>query len=120
MTISRPEDVTQAVPAVMERTREPWLREIVVALVKHLCGFMRETPLTEAWFGTAMALPNEMWRLEWGLTLKSVQIEVACGQWFREDLIIEALSPSETSSYRIHRTSICTLFSLVSVNRGFF
>ena len=43
MTISREQDVTAAVLAVMERTENPRLREIMVALIKHLHGFVRES-----------------------------------------------------------------------------
>ncbi|HKX29971.1 MAG TPA: dioxygenase, partial [Blastocatellia bacterium] len=63
MTISKPEDVTWAVLAVMEQTREPRLREIMVALIKHLHGFVQEVRLTETEFRTATALLNEMGRL---------------------------------------------------------
>jgi catechol 1,2-dioxygenase len=63
MTIAKPEDVTRAVLPVMERTRDPRLREILVALIKHLHGFVQEVRLTEAEFRTAMALLNEMGQL---------------------------------------------------------
>lgn len=63
MVISTQEDVTPAVLAVMERTSEPRLREILVALVKHLHGFVREGRLTEAEFREATAILNEIGQL---------------------------------------------------------
>lgn len=63
MVISTQEDVTPAVLAVMERTSEPRLREILVALVKHLHGFVREVRLTEAEFREATAILNEIGQL---------------------------------------------------------
>lgn len=59
MIINRPEDVTSAVLEVMQRTADPRLREIMVALIKHLHGFVREVKLTEAEFRTATAILNE-------------------------------------------------------------
>lgn len=53
-------DVTPAVLAVMERTADPRLREIMVSLVKHLHGFVREVRLTEPEFRQATALVNEI------------------------------------------------------------
>ena len=44
------EDVTPAVLEVMARTTDPRLREIMIALVRHLHGFIVETRLTEAEF----------------------------------------------------------------------
>src|SRR5215210_7310902 len=63
MLIERQQDVTPAVVAVMERTHDPRLREIMVALVKHLHGFVREVGLTEAEFRDATAILNEMGKL---------------------------------------------------------
>jgi catechol 1,2-dioxygenase len=63
MLIERQEDVTPAVVAVMERTPEPRLREIMVALVRHLHGFVRDVRLTEAEFRDAVEILNEMGRL---------------------------------------------------------
>ena len=63
MVISTQEDVTPAVLAVMEWTSEPRLREILVALVKHLHGFVREVRLTEAEFREATAILNEIGQL---------------------------------------------------------
>lgn len=51
-------DVTPAVLAVMERTRDPRLREIMVSLIKHLHGFVREVRLTEPEFREATAIIN--------------------------------------------------------------
>ena len=56
MIIGRQEDVTAAASAVMERTSDPRLREIMVSLVKHLHGFVRDVRLTEAEFREACAI----------------------------------------------------------------
>lgn len=53
-------DVTPAVLAVMEQTRDPRLREIMVALVSHLHAFVREVRLTEEEFRAATAILNAM------------------------------------------------------------
>ena len=58
--IERQEDVTTAALAVMERTVDPRLREIMVALVRHLHAFVREVQLTEAEFREATAVINEL------------------------------------------------------------
>ena len=55
MIIGRQQDVTVAATAVMERTSDPRLREIMVSLVKHLHGFVRDVSLTEAEFREAAA-----------------------------------------------------------------
>ena len=47
MIIKGEQDVTTAVLAVMENTRDPRLREIMISLIKHLHGFVREVRLTE-------------------------------------------------------------------------
>jgi catechol 1,2-dioxygenase len=60
MIIQRAEDVTDAVLAVMERTADPRLREIMTSLIRHLHGFVREVRLTEAEFREATAILNEM------------------------------------------------------------
>jgi len=60
MTISREQDVTAAVLAVMEQTDNPRLREIMIALIKHLHGFVRDVRLTEAEFREATALIAEL------------------------------------------------------------
>jgi catechol 1,2-dioxygenase len=63
MTIARQQDVTPAVLAVMQRTRAARLREIMVSLVEHLHGFVREVRLTEAEFREATAILSEIGRL---------------------------------------------------------
>jgi catechol 1,2-dioxygenase len=63
MIINRQEQVTSAVTAVMERTTDPRLRQIMVSLVRHLHGFVREVRLTEAEFQEAIAILNEMGKL---------------------------------------------------------
>lgn len=60
MIIERHDDVTEAAVAVMQRTGDPRLREIMVALVRHLHGFVREVRLTEAEFREATAILNEI------------------------------------------------------------
>ena len=55
MIIAREQDVTVAATAVMERTSDPRLREIMLSLVKHLHGFVRDVRLTEAEFREACA-----------------------------------------------------------------
>src|ERR1043166_314542 len=63
MIIERDQDVTAAALAGMERTADPRLREIMMSLIKHLHGFVRETKLTEAEFREATAILAEMGRL---------------------------------------------------------
>ena len=58
--IQRQEDLTPAVLAVMERTANPRLREIMVSLVRNLHNFVREVRLTEEEFRDATAILNEM------------------------------------------------------------
>jgi catechol 1,2-dioxygenase len=48
---------------VMQRTRDARLREIMVSLVKHLHGFVREVQLTEAEFREATAILTELGNL---------------------------------------------------------
>jgi catechol 1,2-dioxygenase len=60
VTIAREQDVTSAVLAVMQQTTNPRLREIMVSLVTHLHGFVRDTRLTEAEFREATALIAEL------------------------------------------------------------
>jgi catechol 1,2-dioxygenase len=60
MVIERHEDVTPAVLAVMERTTDPRLREIMTSLVRHLHAFVRDVRLTEREFQVATAILNEM------------------------------------------------------------
>jgi catechol 1,2-dioxygenase len=60
MIIEREQDVTAAALAAMQRTADPRMREIMVALVRHLHGFVRDTKLTEAEFREATAVLAEM------------------------------------------------------------
>ena len=60
MIIRNEEDVTRAVLRVMERTSDPRLREIMVCLIRHLHGFVRDVRLTETEFEAATALLNEL------------------------------------------------------------
>ena len=60
MTIRTADDITPAVLKVMEQTTDPRLREIMVSLIKHLHGFIRETRLTEDEFRSATAILNEI------------------------------------------------------------
>src|SRR5882724_8416282 len=62
MIIGRQQDVTVAAIAVMERTSDPRLREIMVSLVQHLHGFVRDVRLTEAEFREACAMLAELGR----------------------------------------------------------
>ncbi|HEV2675545.1 MAG TPA: dioxygenase [Aliidongia sp.] len=63
MIIQRQEEVTDAVLAVMERTGDSRLRQIMVSLIRHLHGFVRDVRLTEAEFREATAILNEMGKL---------------------------------------------------------
>ena len=63
MIIKGQDEVTDAVVAVMERTADPRLREIMVSLVRHLHGFVRDVRLTEAEFQAATAILNRMGQL---------------------------------------------------------
>jgi catechol 1,2-dioxygenase len=63
MIIERQQDVTVAATSVMERTPDPRLREILVSLVKHLHGFVRDVRLTEAEFRDATAVLSELGKL---------------------------------------------------------
>lgn len=56
-------DVTPAVRAVMAQTSDPRLREIMVSLIEHLHGFVREVRLTEPEFRQATAIVNEIGKL---------------------------------------------------------
>ncbi|WGD52302.1 dioxygenase [Bradyrhizobium sp. CB1650] len=63
MIIEREQDVTAAALAVMERTSDPRLRQIMISLVKHLHGFVRDVRLTEAEFRDAAAILVELGKL---------------------------------------------------------
>lgn len=58
--VRHPDDVTRNVLTVMERTGDPRLREIMVSLIRHLHGFVRDVRLTEEEFRTATALINRI------------------------------------------------------------
>jgi len=60
MTIKRQQDITPAVLAVMAQTENPRLREIMISLVTHLHGFIRDTRLTEEEFRDAAAILNAL------------------------------------------------------------
>jgi catechol 1,2-dioxygenase len=60
MIIEREQDVTAAALAVMAQTSDPRLRAIMVSLVKHLHGFIRDVCLTEAEFRDACAVLIEL------------------------------------------------------------
>ena len=60
MIIEHQEQVTPAVLAVMERTSDPRLREIMISLITHLHGFVRDVRLTEAEFREAAAILVEL------------------------------------------------------------
>jgi catechol 1,2-dioxygenase len=63
MIVSNERELTQEVLAVMERTADPRLREIMIALIRHLHGFVREVRLTEEEFRAATALITRMGQL---------------------------------------------------------
>jgi catechol 1,2-dioxygenase len=60
MTIKGADDVTAAARRVMEQTLDPRLRVIMVSLIEHLHGFVRDVALTEAEFRAATAILNEI------------------------------------------------------------
>ncbi|ANM10440.1 MULTISPECIES: dioxygenase family protein [unclassified Rhizobium] len=64
MPIRTESELTPAVLTVMNRTEDPRLREILVAVVKHLHAFVREVRLSEAEFREATAVLNEIGRLQ--------------------------------------------------------
>ena len=53
MAIKTEGELTPAVLAVMNKTEDPRLREILVAMVKHLHAFVREVRLSEVEFREA-------------------------------------------------------------------
>jgi catechol 1,2-dioxygenase len=63
MIIEREQDVTAAALAVMERTSDPRMRQIMVSLVEHLHGFVRDVRLTEKEFRDATAVIAELGKL---------------------------------------------------------
>ncbi len=63
MIVEGQDELTKDVLGVMARTPDPRLREILVSLVTHLHGFVRETRLTEIEFRDATAILNEIGKL---------------------------------------------------------
>ena len=63
MILRNDKDVTADALAVMAQMTDPRLRAIMVSLVKHLHGFVRDVALTEAEFRTATAIVNEIGKL---------------------------------------------------------
>ncbi|MBB4168830.1 dioxygenase [Rhizobium sp. BK538] len=64
MAIKTEGELTPAVLAVMNKTEDPRLREILGAMVKHLHAFVREVKLSEAEFREATAILNEIGQLQ--------------------------------------------------------
>ncbi|ANK85947.1 MULTISPECIES: dioxygenase family protein [Rhizobium] len=64
MAIRMESELTPAVLAVMNRTEDPRLRDILVAMVKHLHAFVREVRLSEVEFREATAILNEIGQLQ--------------------------------------------------------
>ena len=60
MIIRDHKHLTETALAVMEKTPDPRLREILVALVRHLHSFVREVKLTEPEFQNALAIINSI------------------------------------------------------------
>jgi len=60
MIIENQAMVTEAVIEAFSRVEDPRLREILLALVRHLHGFVREVHLTEREFGEAIRLIAEL------------------------------------------------------------
>jgi catechol 1,2-dioxygenase len=63
MIVANERELTQEVLAVMERTRDPRLREIMISLVRHLHDFVRDVRLTEQEFRSATGLIAKMGQL---------------------------------------------------------
>ncbi|MBA5804278.1 intradiol ring-cleavage dioxygenase [Rhizobium changzhiense] len=64
MAIRTESELTPAVLAVMNRTEDPRLRDMLVAMVKHLHAFVREVRLSEVEFREATAILNEIGQLK--------------------------------------------------------
>src|SRR5260370_23975836 len=62
MVRRREQDITPAVIEAMACTRDPRLREILIALVRHLHAFVREVRLTEDEFRAATDMINQLGR----------------------------------------------------------
>src|SRR5258706_1878992 len=63
MIVANERELTQEVLVVMERTRDPRLREIMISLVRHLHDFVRDVRLTEEEFRSATGLIARMGQL---------------------------------------------------------
>ncbi len=63
MIIEHQQQLTQAVLDVMQKTPNPRLREIMVSLITHLHGFIRDVHLTEVEFRDACAIIAELGHL---------------------------------------------------------
>jgi len=63
MIVANERDLTQEVLAVMQRTTNPRLREIMISLVRHLHDFVRDVRLTEEEFRSATGLIARMGQL---------------------------------------------------------
>lgn len=61
--ISSPDDVTAAVLAEVDRTKDARTRELLAAAVRHLHAFVRETQLTEAEFQNAARIVARLGQL---------------------------------------------------------
>ena len=64
MVIKSERDLTPAVIAAMGQTSDPRMRDILMALVKHLHAFVREVRLTEVEFREATAVLNEIGQMQ--------------------------------------------------------
>src|SRR5438477_12889594 len=63
MIVANERERTQEVLAVMQRTSDPRLREIMISLVRHLHDFVRDVRLTEEEFRAATGLIARMGQL---------------------------------------------------------
>lgn len=62
MVLEREQDITPAVIEAMTCTRDPRLREVLIALVRHLHAFVREVRLSEEEFRAATDIINQLGR----------------------------------------------------------
>ena len=60
MIVENQEQLSESVLAVMAQTDDPRLREIMVSLVTHLHGFVRDVRLTEEEFRRATTIINQI------------------------------------------------------------
>ena len=61
MIIENQAMVTEAVVEAVNRTEDPRLRQILLALVRHLHGFVREVSLSEREFQEAVKILGIYW-----------------------------------------------------------